>query len=93
MTQYIFEPQGVCTKKITLEIEGDIIQMVHFQGGCPGNLIGIKSLVEGQSISTVMEKLDGILCGERSTSCPDQLVKALRQYLAEQTLAEQTVQA
>lgn len=84
MQQYTFRPQGVCTKQITLHIEGDTIAAVEFLGGCPGNLIGIKSLVEGQSIHAVIEKLDGIVCGDRPTSCPDQLVHALRQYLSEQ---------
>lgn len=76
-----YRPEGVCAREISFDIEGDIIKSLNFKGGCPGNLIGIKSLVEGDSIENVIEKLEGIRCGAKSTSCPDQFAKALKLYL------------
>ncbi|WFD11225.1 TIGR03905 family TSCPD domain-containing protein [Tepidibacter hydrothermalis] len=77
---YVFKTSGVCSKEIRFEIEDDIIKSVEFVGGCPGNLIGIKSLVEGSTVDEVIEKLKGIPCGVKSTSCPDQFTKALELY-------------
>lgn len=77
---YRFKTSGVCSKEITFEIENDTIKSVDFLGGCPGNLLGIKSLVEGHTVDDVIEKLKGISCGGKSTSCPDQLSKALELY-------------
>jgi uncharacterized protein (TIGR03905 family) len=59
--------------------ENDVIQDVSFQGGCNGNLLGISQLVRGQNIEDVIQKLKGIRCGAKDTSCPDQLSKALMQ--------------
>ncbi len=70
-------PTGVCSKKIDFDIEDGKVRNVNFLGGCNGNLKGIAALVEGQDIETVKEKLKGIKCGFKNTSCPDQLAKAL----------------
>ena len=76
-----FKPSGVCCKEITFDIdENNIIKSVDFLGGCPGNLLGLKHLVEGSKADEVADKLAGIPCGTKSTSCPDQLSKALREY-------------
>ena len=77
-----FKPSGVCCKEMILEIdENNIIRNVDFIGGCPGNLIGIKQLCIGQDAKDVADRLEGIPCGGKSTSCPDQLSKAIREYL------------
>lgn len=81
---YVFKTSGVCSKEIRFEIEDDVIKSVEFVGGCPGNLIGIKTLVEGSTVDDVIEKLKGIPCGSKSTSCPDQFTKALELYKKKQ---------
>ncbi|SHH01991.1 TIGR03905 family TSCPD domain-containing protein [Tepidibacter thalassicus] len=77
---YVYKTSGVCSKEIRFEIEDDIIKSVEFVGGCPGNLLGIKTLVEGKKVDDVLKKFKGIPCGNRSTSCPDQFSKALELY-------------
>jgi uncharacterized protein (TIGR03905 family) len=77
--KYTYKTKGVCSSTITLEIENDIVQSVQFMGGCNGNLKGISSLVVGMKIDDVIERLEGIRCGFKSTSCPDQLAKALKE--------------
>lgn len=72
-----FKTSGVCSKQIDFELDGDVIQSVQFTGGCNGNLSGIGALVEGMNVDDAINKLSGIKCGPRSTSCPDQLSKAL----------------
>ena len=74
---YEFTPSGVCSQKITFELDGDLVKNVKFTGGCNGNLKGIGALVEGMKKDEVIEKLSGIRCGFKRTSCPDQLAKAL----------------
>lgn len=74
---YEFRPRGVCSQKITLDIEDGIVSNVKFTGGCHGNLQGIAKLVEGMSADEVIKRLSGIRCGFKPTSCPDQLAKAL----------------
>lgn len=74
---YEFTPSGVCSQKITFELDGDIVKSVKFTGGCNGNLKGIGALVEGMKKDEVIEKLSGIRCGFKRTSCPDQLARAL----------------
>ena len=77
-TEYI--TQGTCSKLITVVVdENDVIQQVSFLGGCHGNLQGICRLVTGQKIDDVIQRLEGIRCGAKPTSCPDQLCQALRQ--------------
>lgn len=74
-----YKTKGACCREIILEIdENNIIKDVEFIGGCAGNLIGIKSLVVGQDANEVAEKLEGIPCGTKLTSCPDQLSKAIK---------------
>ena len=74
---YSYAPQGVCSSRIDLELEGDVIKSVAFTGGCNGNLQGIASLVRGMTVEEAVSRLQGIRCGWKPTSCPDQLSKAL----------------
>ena len=67
---------------ILLDMEGDVVKDVEFIGGCNGNLKGISALVKGMKYEDIKEKLEGITCGFRSTSCPDQLVKAIGEAIA-----------
>ncbi|MEG1448640.1 MAG: TIGR03905 family TSCPD domain-containing protein [Oscillospiraceae bacterium] len=76
-----FKTRGVCAREIIVETENDIIKSVKFIGGCEGNHLGIAALCENQKISDVAKRLEGIDCGGRGTSCPDQLSKALKQLL------------
>lgn len=78
MQEYRYEPQGVCSSEMIIQLEGDIIKSVRIIGGCAGNTLGISKLVEGMNINDVIEKLKGIPCRNRGTSCPDQLAKALK---------------
>ncbi|MBQ3550375.1 MAG: TIGR03905 family TSCPD domain-containing protein [Clostridia bacterium] len=75
--KYTYNTKGVCSSTITFEIENDIVTSVQFVGGCNGNLKGISSLVVGMKVDDVIGRLEGIRCGFKSTSCPDQLAKAL----------------
>ena len=77
---YRYYTNGVCAKSILLDIQGDKLIDVDFEGGCAGNLIGIKNLIEGKSIDEIIENLENIPCKERNTSCPDQLATALKIY-------------
>ncbi len=72
-----YKTKGVCSRYIDIELNGDIVEKVSFQGGCNGNTQGIASLVEGMRVDDVIRKLKGIRCGMRNTSCPDQLAQAL----------------
>lgn len=74
-----YKTQGVCAKEIKFNIENDKITEVSFVGGCNGNLSGISSLCKGLNTKEVIEKLEGINCGSRGTSCPDQFAKALKE--------------
>ena len=71
---------GTCSVQINFEVEDNIVKSVEFVGGCNGNTKGISKLVVGMSIDDVIAKLEGIRCGIRPTSCPDQLAKALKEY-------------
>ncbi len=70
--------RGVCSQMINIEMDGDIIKSVQFKGGCPGNLLGISKLVVGMHKDDVIAKLEGVRCGFKPTSCPDQLAQALK---------------
>ncbi|MBE6546766.1 MAG: TIGR03905 family TSCPD domain-containing protein [Ruminococcaceae bacterium] len=72
--------RGVCSRKIEIELEGEVIRSVRFQGGCAGNTQGVAALVVGMTAEEAIRRLGGIRCGFKSTSCPDQLATALRQY-------------
>ena len=76
--QYTYKTKGVCSQMITFEVENNIVQNVQFFGGCNGNLKGISALVEGMNIDDVISRVEGIRCGMKATSCPDQLAQALR---------------
>lgn len=80
----IFIPKGICASKIEIELSEDnnTIKSVHFTGGCDGNHQGICRLVEGMKVQDAIDRLTGITCGPRTTSCPDQLAVALRQLNA-----------
>lgn len=74
-----FTPQGVCSRQMIIEVENGIVTDVKVVGGCNGNLQGISSLVKGMKVDDVINRLDGIKCGMKGTSCPDQLAQALKQ--------------
>lgn len=76
-----FKTSGVCAKEINFSIDSGIIKKVSFTGGCNGNLKGMGLLLEGMKVEDVISKLEGTKCGPRDTSCPDQLAKALKEYL------------
>ena len=77
---YEYTPSGVCSKTIFFDVEDGKITNLKFVGGCNGNLQGISSLAEGMLIDDLIDKLSGIKCGDKDTSCPDQLSKALLSY-------------
>ena len=78
---YQYTPTGVCSRKIIYTIDdNDTILDLRVVGGCPGNSLGISALVKGQKREDVIKKLEGIKCGSKSTSCPDQISKALKEY-------------
>ena len=76
-----FKPQGVCSQKIDFEIEDGKVTNVHFLGGCNGNTQGISRLIEGMDVNEAISRLEGIQCGFKGTSCPDQLAKAFKQAI------------
>ena len=73
-----YKTNGVCSRLINIELENGIVKKVKFDGGCNGNTKGISALVEGMKVEDVINRLEGIKCGFRDTSCPDQLAKALK---------------
>lgn len=73
-----YKTSGTCSSMIDIEVENDTIQSVAFTGGCNGNLQGISALVKGMKVEDAIEKLSGIKCGFKDTSCPDQLARALK---------------
>lgn len=83
MKTFTYKPSGVCSRLITLEMEGNTIRRVTFTGGCSGNTQGVAALAVGMTAEEYISRCAGIKCGPRSTSCPDQLAEALKAYLAE----------
>ena len=81
---YIYKTKGTCSTQIELELEGNIVHNVKFTGGCNGNLQAIPKLVEGLTVEEVEERIGGIHCGFKNTSCGDQLAKACRAALEAQ---------
>ncbi|MBE6702597.1 MAG: TIGR03905 family TSCPD domain-containing protein [Ruminococcaceae bacterium] len=81
MKKFRYIPRGVCSRAIEIELEGDTVSSVRFEGGCAGNTQGVAALVRGMTVKEAIERLSGIRCGLKSTSCPDQLATALRQAL------------
>ena len=78
--RYAYTPHGVCSMQMIFDIDGDIINDLQIIGGCPGNTVGVAQLIKGKNIDDVIKILKGILCGQRGTSCPDQIAKALEEY-------------
>lgn len=76
--QYTYKTKGTCAQMISFDVEDNKLSNVQFYGGCNGNLKGIGSLVEGMDIDDVIAKLEGIKCGMKQTSCPDQLAAAIK---------------
>ena len=87
MTEVIqYTTSGTCCKMMQVKVSDGIIEDVDFLGGCNGNLQGIKSLIKGMKIDDVIEKLQGIQCGAKPTSCPDQLAQCLIAYKSNQPM-------
>ena len=78
--EFTYRPRGVCSQLMEIEVEGDKIKRVKVTGGCSGNLQGISRLVEGMDIKEAISRMEGIRCGFKPTSCPDQLAQALKQF-------------
>jgi len=81
---YTYKPRGVCSQLMQIETDGDKISQVKILGGCDGNLKGISSLVVGMEIKEAISRLEGIRCGRKPTSCPDQLAQALKACLEQE---------
>ena len=79
METITYQPRGVCSRHMELDVDNGIIQAVRVQGGCSGNLQGICSLLKGMRVEDAIARMEGIRCGSKATSCPDQLAQALRQ--------------
>ena len=79
MNTITYTPKGVCARHMEIDVEGEIIREVRVIGGCNGNLKGICSLLKGMTVSDAIARMEGIVCGPKSTSCPDQLAQALKQ--------------
>jgi uncharacterized protein (TIGR03905 family) len=82
MKNFTYQTKGVCSRAIDIEIENGIVAKVTYHGGCSGNTQGVAALVQGMKVEEAVERLSGIRCGMKSTSCPDQLATALKEYLA-----------
>ena len=79
---YTYRPRGVCSQLMEVEVEDGKIRRVQVLGGCDGNLQGISRLVVGMDVDEAISRMEGIRCGGKPTSCPDQLAKALKACLA-----------
>ncbi len=78
MEEYSYKTKGVCSKGIQFAVEKGVLAKVRFESGCDGNLQGISRLVEGMTVAEVIQRLQGIRCNGKNTSCPDQLARALK---------------
>lgn len=76
---YTYKTKGTCSSQIELELNGDVVHNVRFTGGCDGNLKAIPALVEGMTVDQIEQRIGGIRCGFKNTSCGDQLAKACRE--------------
>ena len=81
MEHITYRTQGVCSRAIEIDVENEIIHPVTFHGGCAGNTQGVAALLIGMNVNDAIKRLSGIRCGFKSTSCPDQLSKALDEYI------------
>ena len=79
----VYKTKGVCSQLINVEVENNIVTSVEFVGGCNGNTQGVAALVEGMDVHEAIRRLEGIHCGPRPTSCPDQLAHALEEMIAQ----------
>ena len=77
--KYTYRTQGTCSQAITFDLDDGIVTNVQFYGGCNGNTQGVAKLVDGMKAEDIIAKLEGIRCGFKATSCPDQLAKAIKQ--------------
>lgn len=75
-----YRPKGVCSKLMDIDVEDGKIESVKVTGGCSGNLQGISSLLKGMDVDDAISRMEGIRCGVKATSCPDQIAQALKQY-------------
>ena len=75
-----YRPKGVCSQLMDIEVEDGKIESVKVTGGCSGNLQGISSLLKGMDVDEAISRMEGIRCGFKATSCPDQIAPALKQY-------------
>ena len=80
MEHITYKTKGVCSRQIDIDVEDGIVKSVKFTGGCSGNTQGVAALVKGLPVTEAIERLSGIKCGFKSTSCPDQLAIALTEY-------------
>lgn len=80
--KYTYYTSGTCSSQIDFEVQDNVIKQVFFTGGCHGNLQGISRLVQGMTCDEAIAKLEGIRCGYKATSCPDQLARALKEAMA-----------
>lgn len=83
MEKFTYKTSGVCSRSIDIELDGDLIIAVKYNGGCSGNTQGVAALVAGMTVDEAIKRLRGIKCGFKSTSCPDQLACALASYKAQ----------
>jgi len=79
---FTYKPEGVCSRLMEFDIQDGTIESFKVVGGCNGNLKGIGSLLKGMKVEDVIGRLEGTTCGPRPTSCPDQISRALKSYLA-----------
>ena len=77
-----YKTKGVCSREINFEVEDNKVKNVQFVGGCSGNTQGVARLIDGMDIDEAISRIEGIQCGFRTTSCPDQLAQALKEYKA-----------
>lgn len=80
METFIYKPKGVCSREMRFEMNGDVIENVTIVGGCAGNSLGIARILRGKHIDEVLDSFDGVRCGGKVTSCPDQIAQALKEY-------------
>lgn len=76
--QFTYKTNGVCSRKIDIDVQDGVVNSVRFEGGCQGNTQGVAALVKGMKVEEVISRLENIKCGFKNTSCPDQLAKALK---------------
>lgn len=83
METFVYRPKGVCSQEMRFEMENDVIKSVTIVGGCAGNLLGISRIIKDKKISEVISAFEGVRCGIKPTSCPDQISQVLKAYAAQ----------